>query len=155
MKEIRIAPSFIALTTSSEGACTPRTTSASLTRACRSDVNATSLNAASTRPTASPAPDCMCSLSPSLVILLTTDGTNATRRSCGCVSFRTATLTYMGSFLAGRCRGRRYPSSRPTRRSGGLKRLIPLVRPDVSDWRLGNQGADQLLVHKFLDAHVA
>jgi hypothetical protein len=25
-----------------------------------------------------------------------TDGTSATRRSCGCVSFRTATLTYIG-----------------------------------------------------------
>ncbi len=31
----------------------------------------------------------------SLVSLPTTDGTSATRRSWGCVSFRTATLTYM------------------------------------------------------------
>src|SRR5580704_12025556 len=58
-------------------------------------MNVTSLNAVSINLTASPAPVCMCNFAPSLISLGTTDGTSATRRSCGCVSFKTATFTYI------------------------------------------------------------
>src|SRR5471032_962232 len=103
MKDTRIAPSFIASTTSSAGGCTHSTTSASLTRSARPATKATSANAASSRWIAAEAPVCMWSLAPSLISLGTTEGIRATRRSCARVSFRTATLTYMaGSSGAGR-----------------------------------------------------
>src|SRR5208337_4278401 len=93
MKEIRIASSFIASITSIAGGFTARTTSASPTNLERSSIKATSVNEPSANLLSSPAPDCMCSFAPSLISLAVTEGTNATRRSCGCVSFRTATLT--------------------------------------------------------------
>src|SRR5271157_2276354 len=93
MKEIRIASSFIASITSITGGFTARTTSASPTNLERSSIKATSVNEPSANLLSSPAPDCMCSFAPSLISLAVTEGTNATRRSYGCVSFRTATLT--------------------------------------------------------------
>src|ERR1700722_348188 len=155
MKEIRIAPAFIALITSSEGACTPRTTSASLTRAWRSDMNATSLNAASIRLTASPAPDCMCSLAPSFVILPTTEAPTPPRRWCGCVSFKTATLTYMGSSLADPCRAAVILRGDVKSGDEAFNTPHPLGQSVTSDRRLGDQGANQLLVHELLDSHIA
>src|SRR5271168_3494958 len=118
-----IAPSFIAVTTSNAGGCTASTTSASPTRALQSAVKTTSLKAASGSLMASPAPACMCKIAPRWINLGTTEGTSATRRSCGCVSFRTATLTYIRCSL--RLQRRRH--------FGGTLRSVGIVGRDSAD----------------------
>ena len=70
---------------------------------------------------ASAAPDCICSFAPSLINLAVTDGTSATRRSCGWVPFNTATLTYIGRSS---CR-RRYSTAHRSR--------LPARQRSVSD----------------------
>jgi hypothetical protein len=56
------------------------------------------VNAASVSLMASTSPDCICSLAPSLTSLAATEGTSATCRSWGWVSFSTAILIYMKCF---------------------------------------------------------
>ena len=166
-----MAPFFMASITSSAGGWTARTTSASATNALRSAMKATSLKAESASLIASPAPVCMCSFAPSLMSLGTTDGARATRRSCGWVSFRTATLTYMKGSNSGpilwrqrqRCRlasdveaRRNSGRGEPLNASGAASGAYVDAAANLNSHRgFGGDVADQFLVHELLDAHVA
>src|SRR5580698_3285070 len=149
MKQISTAPSFMASMTSSSGGWTARTRSASATSFPRSAMNTTSLNAASASLIASPAPVCMCSFAPSLMSLGTTEGTKATRSSCGWLSFSTATLTYIGRSGSFDCRDL---WDGPL---GDEACLVVQRRCHALERCFGFYVTNQFLVHELLDAHIA